>query len=96
MLFEIPQRSELEGPVLRLAHAVDLRLTWKGARALLVEYPDNAVINYAASGGAMPLMPQRSLGAHALNVLGENVGENLEAVCTEHTDSRSLCWRRLR
>src|SRR5262245_24584365 len=43
-------RSDIEGRVFRMSHGSDIRLTWQDDNTLLVDYPDSAVVNYAAPG----------------------------------------------
>ena len=47
-----------DGMVLQFGHASDLILTWQDNHTLTVEYPDSAVVHYAAPGEVYaPLTP---------------------------------------
>jgi hypothetical protein len=49
---DVPSRSMSEDYpyVLKLAHAENVRLRWRDDRSLRVEYPDSALVHYAAPG----------------------------------------------
>jgi hypothetical protein len=74
----VQERERLRNRIFRFAHGYDLRIIWQSADLLEVEYPDSALVNYAAPGGAytpdLPKLKVRYRGVPANESAGLSGG----------------------